>query len=366
MSDTVHRTALRRTFGVGSMLLLASLTSLSAQEPQPQGTPADRKPYNPPPVFSSESIVEFTLHAPFGRLRRDREAETEYRQAFITYNDLKNGPTRVPVRVRTRGIWRKANCQIPPLMFNFTKDSTKGTLFGRLDRARFSFHCRDADEYEQYVLQEYQLYRVQQLLTPLTFAVRLVRVTYVDSESNDTLTTRYGFLQETDEEFAERQNLALIEQQGAGPADLDPYESAFFGVLQYFVGNSDYSIRALHNVVLLLRQPYHIPVARDFDWSGAVSARYAKPNPVLKLRHVAQRVMRGYCAPPEEFEKVFQLFRDKKDAIYALYSDSLNTAMKPDVVKKTLEYFDEFYKTINDPKRAQRDIVMACLGGSAD
>lgn len=346
--------------------ILCSAAALSAQEAQPQGAPADKKPYNPPPAFSSESIIEFTLHAPFGKLRRDREAETEYRPAFITYNDFTSGPTRVPVRVRTRGIWRKANCQIPPLMFNFTKDSTKGTVFGRLDRVRFSFHCRDTDEYEQYVLQEHQLYRVQRLLTPLAFAVRLVRVTYVDSDNNDTLTTRYGFLQEIDEEFAQRQSLELVDQQGAGPGDLDPYESALFGVLQYFVGNSDYSIRALHNVVLLLRPPYHVPVARDFDWSGAVSARYAKPNPVLKLRHVAERVMRGYCAPPEEYEKVFQLFRDRKDAMYALYADSLNAAMKPDVVRKTLAYFDDFYETINDPKRAQRDIVTACLGGSAN
>ena len=347
------------------VLLLTAAARIHAQEAQPQGNPVDKKPYNPPPAFSSDSIVEFTLHAPFGKLRRDRQTETEYRPAFITYRDS-SGTVRVPLRVRTRGIWRKANCQIPPLMFNFTKDSTKGTLFARVDRVRFSFHCRDTDDYEQYVLQEHQLYRVQRLLTPFSFAVRLARVTYIDSENNDTLTTRHAFLQEIDEEFAERQNLKLVQQQGAGPGDLSPYESAFFGVFQYFVANSDYSIRALHNVVLLLNAPYHVPVARDFDWSGAVDARYAKPNPVLRIRSVAQRVMRGYCAPAEEYEKVFQLFRDRKDAIYALYSDPLNAAMKPEVVKKTLRYFDEFFETINDPRRAQREIVGACLGGAAN
>jgi hypothetical protein len=355
----------RRVLAACGAMLLAGIVQLEAQEAQPQGNPSDKKPYNPPPAFSDNSVVEFTLHAPFGKLRRDRQTETEYRPAFIRYKDLSGDTLRVPVRVRTRGIWRKENCHIPPLMFNFTKDSTKGTFFGRMDRVRFSFHCRDGDDYEQYVLQEHQLYRVQRLLTPFSFAVRLVRVTYVDSDNGDTLTTRYGFLQEIDEEFAERQNMKLVDVQGAGPADLDPYESAFFGVLQYFVGNSDYSIRALHNVVLLQRAPYHIPVARDFDWSGAVSAKYAKPNPVLKLRHVAQRVMRGYCAPAEAYEQVFQLFRDKKDAIYALYSDSLNAAMKPEVVKKTLQYFDDFYATINDPKKAERDVVKACLFGSA-
>ena len=362
MSYSILAAASRR-WVLGAAASFAALSWSGAQEPQ--GKPVDKKPYNTPPVFAVDSVISFTLHAPFGKLRRDRKPETEYRPAHITYTDT-NGAMQVPLRVRTRGVWRKENCQIPPLMFNFAKDSTRGTLFGRMDRVRFSFHCRDADDYEQYVLQEHQIYRVQKLLTPFTFAVRLARVTFVDSESRDTLATRYGFLQEIDEEFAERLGVRLVEQQGAGPDDLEPYENALFGVLQYFVANSDFSIRALHNVVLVYRDPFHVPVARDFDWSGAVNARYAKPNPVLNIRHVGQRIMRGYCAPPEEFEKVFRLFREKKDAIYALYSDPMNSAMKPEVVKRTLEYFDRFYEIINDPKRAQREIVGACLGGSAN
>jgi hypothetical protein len=75
--------------------------------------------------------------------------------------------------------------------------------------------------------------------------------------------------------------------------------------------------------------------------------------------------MRGYCAPAEEYEKVFALFRAKKDAIYALYADSIGALLKPAVVRNTLAYFDDFYETINDPKKAKREIVDACLGGSA-
>jgi hypothetical protein len=187
----------------------------------------------------------------------------------------------------------------------------------------------------------------------------------VDSEKNDTLMTRYAFLQEQDDAFAERVGATLVEQTGASPADLDPYESAFFGVFQYFVANSDFSIRELHNVVLLLKEPNHLPVARDFDWSGAVNPRYAKPNPILPIRVISERLMRGYCAPAEQYEKVFTLFREKKDAIYALYRDPIAAPLKPGVVANTLKYFDEFYEVINDPKKAKRQIVGACLGGSA-
>ena len=340
-------------------LVIVVPTVLGGQEPQ--GAPADARPV---PLFQERTPLPLTLHAPFRELGKDRQEETEWRQARLSYAG-DSGVVTVPLRVRTRGVWRKNNCEMPPLLFNFAKDSVKGTLFARIDRLRLSMHCRDQDSYEQYVLQEYNLYRVQRLLTPLSFDVRLARVAYVDSENGDTVAHRWAFVQEQDDPFAERLGYLLVEQTGAGPSDLDPYESAFFGVLQYFVGNSDFSIRELHNVVLVYREPYHVPVARDFDWSGAVNARYAKPHPVLKIRTVRQRVMRGYCAPPEQYAKVFELFRAKKDAMYALYRDEIGSLMKPDVVKKTLEYFDEFYETINDPEDARKEIVEACLGGPA-
>lgn len=342
-------------------LFLTLPASVGAQAPSGASEP---KPYRPLAIFAGTEPLELTLTAPISRLRRDRKGTPPYRTGEVSYTS-DSGVVSVPVRLRARGIWRRANCDIPPLLMNFSKDSVKKSLFARVDRLRLSLHCRDSDDYEQYVLQEYQLYRVQRLLTPLSYDVRLARVTYVDSEKKDTVTRRWAFLQEQDDMFAERVGAKLVTTQGAGPADLEPYESAFLGVWQYFVGNSDFSIRALHNIVLLYRNDIHVPVARDFDWSGAVNARYAKPNPILPIRHITQRIMRGYCAPQPEYEKVFRLFQEKKPAIYALYSDAIGRHLKPDVVKQTLAYFDDFYKTLDDPKDAQRSIIDACLGGSA-
>jgi hypothetical protein len=351
---------------VGGLLAILSSSALGAQQQQaePQGDAKAPKKYEAPRIFAASWPLELRISAPIRQLRRDRAEDTPWRDATVSYV-FEGVESTVPVRLRTRGIWRKKNCDIPPLLLNFAKDSVKGTLFARLDRLRLSLHCRDTDDYEQYVLQEFNLYRVQRLLTPLSFEVRLARVTYVDSEKKDTVAQRWAFVQEQDEPFASRAGATLVTTEGAGPADLDPYESAFTGVFQYFVANSDFSIRALHNIVLIYRNEQYVPVARDFDWSGAVNARYATPNPILPIKSIRQRLMRGYCAPAAEYEKVFALFREKKDAIYALYADSVGALLKPNVVKSTLSYFDDFYKTINDPKAAQRDIVGACLGGSA-
>ena len=117
--------------------------------------------------------------------------------------------------------------------------------------------------------------------------------------------------------------------------------------------------------MLLQKDTSYYPVAYDFDWSGAVNARYASPAEQLGIHRVTDRIMRGYCTQPEYYEKAIAVFKEKKDAIYALYHDSTASVMRPDVVAKTLKYFDEFYEVINDPRLYTRFIIKACLAKQA-
>lgn len=313
--------------------------------------------------YDDQSILNFTLVADFGQLRRDtRDSKAPYRQAKILYLD---GATQitVPVKIKPRGIWRRKTCDMPPIRLNFDKDSTHGTIFTKQKRMKLVVSCKNNDESEQYLLSEFQLYRVQRVLTPLSFDARLAHVTYVDAKKGDTIQKRYAFLGEEPEDAAKRMGGAPLAIKNARGDDLDEDARAMFGVFQYFIGNTDFSVTQLHNVLLLRKDSVFdsaFPVARDFDWSGAVNARYAFPDYRLPIKRVTDRLMKGDCASPEAFEKVFEIFRAKKDTIYALYHDSLSAPMKPDVVKRTLEYFDDFYSTINDRWHARNDIVSAC------
>jgi hypothetical protein len=353
-----RRSVLGRRFAVGGLLLLGA-NALQSQTPQGEAA-KEPKAYTPPPIFKEAQAMEFTLIAPFKLVKKERSGTSTYRQAEITYAG-DSGSVRVPVRVRPRGIWRRKNCDIPPLRLNFKKDSTKKTAFRHLNSIKLAFPCRYNDEYEQYILQEFQLYRVQRLLTPLSLDARLVRVTYIDAEKKDTVTRRYGFLLEDETAFGQRVGGKVVDLKGATGDDLDGMESARFGVFQYFIGNTDFSVGALHNVMLLQKDTSYYPVAYDFDWSGAVNTRYAVPAEQLPIRRVTDRIMRGYCTQPENYVKAIAVFKEKKDAIYGLYHDSVASLMKPDVVAKTLKYFDEFYEVINDPRLYTRFIIKACL-----
>jgi len=321
---------------------------------------SDTGAYEIPKLFASDTVVRITLATNLRAIARARTGPTRYRPARLSYADTGGATVTVPLRVRGRGHWRRTNCEMAPLLLNFWTDSSKKTLFARVGRGRLVVHCRNTDTHDQYLLQEYQLYRVYNLLTPLSHRARLAHVTYMDSASGTQIAARHGFILEDDDAMAKRNGARQDSSKGAKAGDLDAYTDALVGVFQYMIGGTDWSVAGLHNVQLVKRPDGTMhAVAYDFDWSGAVNASYAKPDYRLPISTVRQRLFRGYCAPPEEYARVFALFNDKKPAIYALYADHIGQLMKPDVVRRTLEYFDEFYATISDPKRAA-ELVRGC------
>ena len=154
----------------------------------------------------------------------------------------------------------------------------------------------------------------------------------------------------------------VLEQKGALPGDLDPFQDALFGVFQYMIGNTDFSEAALHNVELYFGNDGTVaPIAYDFDFAGAVNAMYAIPDDRLGIRNVRQRLFRGYCTDPQQYAKVFALFTEKKPEIYALYSDSIGKLMDKGTVRETLEYYDQFYDIIGNSRASKRSIIEACI-----
>ena len=376
---SVHRMVMRAAYAALAVCVLSSVAS--AQKPARvkdsakvakdsiKMAKAAKDSGAVPRFFQSETPLTVTLTLNIKRIRGDKSDLPPWRAATLSYTAIApdTGTVTIPIRVKTRGIWRLKNCEFPPIWLNFTSAAAKGTLFKGLDQVKLTSYCRNNDEYERYILQELQLNRALRLLTPISHAVRAVHVTYVDSASGKQETTRWAFLQEEPLTMAGRLDSRILKVNGAGPADLDPFQSGLVGVFQYFIGNTDFSFAALHNIELLGTNNALsvMPVAHDFDFSGAVNARYATVPPQLPIRTVRDRLFRGYCVPAAEYAKVFALFNAKKDSIYALYRDPIGKLLPDKTVKETLEYFDDFYKTMNNPKSAKSDMIDVCLGGKA-
>jgi len=312
--------------------------------------------------FATVTPLEVTLTMNIKRIKNDKGETSPWRMGSFSYKDASGKDVLLPVQVRTRGIWRKKNCEMPPLRLNFKGEQTKGTLLEGIDKPKLTNYCKDTDDFEQYVLQEAQLYRVYNLLTPASHRMRLLTVNYVDSASGKLYAKRAGILLEEPEVMAARNGGPILDLKGAVAEDLDPFHDALVGLFNFFIGNTDFSVYALHNVELV-NQPSGmvLPVAFDFDFSGVVNTTYATVDPKLPIQSVRFRLFRGYCRNTEDYQKAIAKFNEQKTAIYALYSDEIGKMQRPKSVESTLKYFDEFYKTINDPKRAKREIDEDCV-----
>lgn len=312
----------------------------------------------PAAVFRETAPLAVTLETDLRALARDRKDEPTWQPAMLRFVSANGVSDSLDVEVRARGIFRRAKCALPPLRLNIPKNRAKRTPLEGLDKPKLVVHCQNWPEYEQYIVQEYLLYRVYNQLTPLSQRARLLRITYRDPAVPKDSSTHYAILLEEDEEVARRTGTQVLEATGAAPDDVDSYQSALVGVFQYLIGNTDWSIAALHNVVLLqsLSKPY--PMAYDFDFSGAVNARYASPDPRLRIRSVRERIYRGYCTTEDRWQEVFAHVRAQREAITDLYRNE--AALAPNVRDRTLRYFDDFFAILDDPARAERAIVKEC------
>ena len=317
-----------------------------------------------PPLFAAEAPLAVTFTANFSHLRTDKGDAAPWRAATMTYAGADGKPVVVPLRAKTHGIWRLKHCVLPPIRLNFSNKLTKGTLFHDVQKPKMVSVCRDNDGYEQLVLKEMQLYRIYQVLTPMSHHVRTLRVAYTDSASGKVEATRYAFVIEDPDELADRLGGAMTKTKGATTDDIDAEPYALALLFEYFIGNLDFSFNQLHNgeVVMKRDASLAIPVAYDFDFSGAVNAPYATVDPQFKSRRITDRVYRGYCALASANPSVVALFQQKKPAIYALYHDDVGKLLEPAAVRESLAYFDEFYEDIKTPKDAQDNVFRHCIG----
>jgi hypothetical protein len=141
--------------------------------------------------------------------------------------------------------------------------------------------------------------------------------------------------------------------------DLDPGTLANMMVFEFMLGNTDFSIYALHNVILVQLQPRILdPVGYDFDLSGLVHAPYAVPAPNLGIKSVLDRVYRGPCLTQDQLEPVLANFRSKKSDVLAAVNSIAD--LGSDARSEVRNYLNEFFSGIDRPSSVNRSFISGC------
>jgi hypothetical protein len=316
------------------------------------------------PLFQDHEILNITLRGDFRIILDDVGDERREHLAFLEYF---NGTDTLVlnIKIETRGNFRRDpdNCVFPPLRLNFKKKQVVGTIFEGLDKVKLVTHCRpNSRAYRQYVMSEYLVYRVYNIVTDTSFRARAFNISYVDEPSGKKSQESFGFFIEPDDALEDRLGLHETKQKYFMQDSTQFQHMSRLAVFQYFIGNTDWAVSTLHNIKLFTPgesgRPYAIPY--DFDWSGVINTVYARPLPRFELESVSDRLFRGYCRTREELEVQFEFFRMKKDEIYQLY-ESFEPLRKRQR-KDAMSFYDDFYEIIGNEAMIRLEFMDNCLG----
>ena len=315
-------------------------------------------------LFKGDSVVNVTITTELKALIRQRDSlAINKHPGTLTYAGDSGKMVSIPVTLRARGHFRRQarNCDFPPLWLNWKGSEAKKTIFAGLAKVKITTNCRPGDnEYEQYILQEYALYKMYHEISKESFRVRLAHITYKDTLGKEKPITSWAFFIEDVSDVAQHLKMKQDTTKGALFDDVDPEALARVSVWEYFVGNTDWSLSALHNIVNVRDTVSGKldPIAYDFDWSGAVNTRYARPDSRLKIREVTDRLYRGPCLAAAQLKPTLDAFLAKKDAIDGWLSKV--PALAPERSKMMLKWNADFWKLAADPKAAEKEFKFGC------
>jgi len=320
---------------------------------------------SPDPLFQDDATLKVMITAPLSTLLRARPEQPELAGVF-SYKEADGTSVDLDMQIRARGNFRKRICDFPPLNLNFRKSQVEGTLLEHQNKLKVVAHCKDSLRYEQAVLREYLAYRILNSLTDLSFRVRLLQVTYVDSDERRPRMVRSAFLIEHRNRLADRIGGESLEIERTEVSAIRPDHLNLTSMFQFLIGNTDFSPNlgsnneCCHNHEMfaddagaLLAIPY------DFDLAGFVNAPYAAPDPELGIDSVRQRLYRGYCVNNSRIEATVDRFLEARSALYALVADQQE--LEPTVREYIARYMDEFYEVIGDPGEVERQIIGKCI-----
>lgn len=318
----------------------------------------------PDPLFAADELLKITLTGPFRTMSRDRDEDPERRPGTLSYVDADGTKVTFAAQLDPRGKSRRDRkiCTFPPLWVRLDKDEIEDTLFDKSRRLKLVTHCRSSQSFQDYVVKEFLVYRVFNQLTDASFRVRLLEVTYQDSERDDSV-TRYGFFIEHKSRLAKRIGRELMEPaERISTSSLDPEQATIAELFQFMVSNTDFSMIAppiddvcCHNAVLFdAGGGRYLPVPYDFDRTGLVSPPNGLPDQNLGQRSFRDRVYRGFCRDQAVMDAALQKTRDKRAAIEGVIRNQKELSDK--ARGQALKYIASYYDIIDDDRKREREL----------
>jgi hypothetical protein len=343
------------------IVLISSVFFLSAQS---QNDTIDLHKFikvNKTTLFEDDKLLEITLRFDITLFKRNK-FKNEYEDAIMTYYLNEKDTVTRKIRLKSRGNFRLEYCDFPPVRLNLNKNDveTSDDSFAGIDKIKMVTQCKAGDS--DYLLREFLVYKLYNVLTDFSFKVRLLKINYINTRKPEKPIIEYAFLIEPPEFFASRTNSFEIKPARFSQKYVKPEIMDRVAIFNYMIGNCDWSVPVLHNVVpfsepKLIQPNLGLLVPYDFDYSGLVNAVYAVPPETLPIKSVRERLYLGICRSKEEFETDLNDFLLKKHDFYKVINEFpyLKKGSKKDMISFLNGFYLDFdkhnqiiYKLLNE------------------
>jgi hypothetical protein len=302
-------------------------------------------------LFDSDDYLEIRIVMNFDSLLNDTSENPSYYPARLSYKDADSTWISLDAQMRVRGNFRKKseNCNFPPLKIRFDKQNRTNTIFENTSELKMVTHCQSAIPiYEQYVIQEYLIYRLYAVLSDISYKTRLLKVTYVDRNDPDQTYQKFAFFIEDPDIFEERMNGHIVNVQTVIPENVDWDHYVLVSFFEYMIINTDWSLPIMHNIDLILLDYFKppIPVPFDFDWSGLINIPYKVPTAAGMQTRIPERVYKGPELNKREAKKFKKIFQEKQPELFNIYIDC--PYLDHDLKIETINQLQLFFQILED------------------
>jgi hypothetical protein len=310
-------------------------------------------------LFASHEILDVNLELDLTSFLSDRYSE-EYFDGLLTFQPGTPDATISVVRLKSRGNRRLDICPFPPIRLNFRMKGEDGENI--VTNLKLVSHCNTARQFELYLFREYMAYRMYNLITDVSFRVRILRINYIDTGEKSLSQIRYAFAIEPAEMLAKRKGMIEIEDVVVRPNQVEPEVLDRVALFQYMIGNDDWHLANLHNLKVFANVggPGSLPVVvpYDFDYSGFVNTHYAVPNPENPITSVHERVYLGPCRDDETYRELLSEYLSVKEEVLNVIREFplLEERRKRHCIRYIDSFFDEY----------KRDMILVSIKRTCD
>lgn len=307
--------------------------------------------------FVKDSIRHISIEADFDSLFNYKKL-TDEQKAKLTITNPDGAIQKLDIKIKTRGVYRRKYCEVPPLRLNFNDSELDSMGLNKaFDKLKLVTHCVENENAEQVLLKEYWTYKLYNELTPNSFKVHLVKVIYINTKDKANQTERFGFLIENNNEMANRLGGELVDKYGLTPSKLEASSHQNAMLFNYMIGNLDWHIERNRNIKLVQipNQKEITVVPYDFDMSAIVFPSYARLNPDYEQESFTERFCVGRFPSKEALTETAQKFLNIKTECLKAFNECPYLTKKSKIGMAV--YMKSFYRQLNKKKKLKKTFL---------